>query len=166
MPKRPIIIRDGVAYVPLTKGYEAAIDIADIPRVEAWNWTASVEKHTVYAMRKAVIDGAQRTVKMHRFLMAPQEGQLVDHRDGNGLNNVRCNLRVATHPQNMWNRRKPRGGKAGLVGVHWDNDRKKWAAVIQVNGKVRRLGRFETPEEGHQAYIEAARQLQGKFCAI
>ena len=106
MKIRPIRIEGQVAYVPLTKGYEAVIDATDAPLVEGWNWRAMVKKHTVYAVRGEWLgQGEWRTISIHRVILNPPDGLLVDHRDGNGLLNQRFNLRGATPSQNGCNQR-------------------------------------------------------------
>lgn len=68
-------------------------------------------------------------LSLHRFLLGLSKGDSarVDHRDGNGLNNQRCNLRLATHSQNMQNRRVQTNNRSGFKGVTWNKDMKKWA---------------------------------------
>lgn len=166
MPARKIALRDGLAFVPLTKGFEAVFDIDDVSIVEGYNWHASVEKYAIYAVRTVVVDGVKCALGMHRAIMGAKTGELVDHRDRNGLNNQRSNLRIATREQNMWNRKTSRVSRGGLIGAHWDSDRNCWSSVIQVNGRVKKLGRFKTAEEAHQAYVAAARRLQGDFCVL
>ncbi len=89
MKVRPIRIEGDLAYVPLTKGYEAVIDAADVCLVENFNWYADTSHgHTVYA-RRNVNNGKPCSIKMHRVITGCEEGLLVDHKDCNGLNNRR-----------------------------------------------------------------------------
>ena len=92
-PKR----KKGVRRVPLSQGLFATVDAADYKKVRAYKWSVSRMGKRLYAYAK--IDG--RIVLMHRFLMRPRKGYQVDHIDGNGLNNCRCNLRVCTQAQNI-----------------------------------------------------------------
>lgn len=105
---------------------------------------------------------------LHRFLLGLGKGDVgrVDHRDGNGLNNQRYNLRLATHSQNMQNRRVQKNNRSGFKGVTWNKDMKKWATKIKFEGKWVWLGAFESPEEGGRAYDLKAKELFGEFARL
>ena len=87
----------------------------------------------------------------------------IDHRDGNSLNNRWSNLRLATLSQNNANRRRPRHNTSGFKGVSFDRQNGKWSATICREGHKTYLGRFETPQAAHKAYVKAARKLFGEF---
>src|SRR4051794_4203372 len=100
--------------IPLTKGYEAIVDDEDYERVSQYKWCASVRKHTVYAQ----VSSKGVFFLMHRLIMdAPKQLQ-VDHRDGNGLNNTKANLRLASQGQNLGNLHS-RTGASQYKGVSW-----------------------------------------------
>jgi len=147
-----IPIRGGVALVD----FEDA-DLAD------FKWYANKNGRTIYAMR------GKRSVYMHRVIMSRvlgrelQKGECVDHVDGNGVNNTRSNLRLATYSQNQHNQRKSVANTSGYKGVHWNKARQKWQVRIQSDGKRISLGYFDTPAEGHRAYCQAAKQFYGDF---
>lgn len=162
MKLKPIRIEGSLAYVPLTQGYEAVIDAADAHLVASWNWYAIKDGNTVYAQR-SVATGERRTVRMHRVLMGDPTGLLVDHRDGNGLNNIRENLRLATYQQNNHNARLSKRNTSGLKGVSWSKANGKWFAQIRLAGRQRNLGYFQTPEAAHVAYCKASSALHGEF---
>lgn len=99
---------------------------------------------------------------VHRFIWLYVHGKWpdgnIDHIDGNRSNNRLCNLRDVTQAMNIQNEIKPRSNnKSGFLGVK--RNRGLWKAEISVNGKTKFLGRFKTPEEAHQVYIEAKRRL-------
>ena len=82
----------------------------------------------------------------------------IDHIDCNPANNKITNLREATPVENSMNKRSPRkDNKSGFLGVNYNKDRNRFEAYICVYGKRIGLGRFDTPEEAHQAYLEAKR---------
>ena len=160
---RPIRICGDVAYVPLTHGYEAIIDAADVPLVEVKNWYASVRLNTSYA-RSNVTNGTERShVFIHNFLMGNSKGLFVDHIDGDGLNNRRCNMRFATHAQNMRNARIRCDSTTGFKGTNFHKQSGKWMARIRVNDKSNYLGLFTSPEEAHAAYCAASEKYHGEF---
>ena len=160
---RAILIEGDIAYVPLTQGYEAIIDAADVPLVREWNWSAWKFGDLIYACRTDYSGSKQRTVRMHRVIMGEPDGIGIDHRDNNGLNNRRENLREATNEQNARNRRIRSDSTSGLKGVSWRKSEGKWTASIGVSGKRKHLGYFNTPEAAHEAYIKASIQFHGQF---
>jgi hypothetical protein len=158
---RPIRIEVDVAYVTLTKGYEAIIDAADVPLVEGWNWYASVNGNAVYGKTKKGSKGV--TITMHRVIMGNPDGFEIDHIDGNGLNNRKSNLRLATHCENNRNRKINKNNTSGFKGVTWDNKTAKWRAKIMLNYVTRSLGYFDTPAAAYAAYVAASEKLHGEF---
>jgi hypothetical protein len=159
---RQIRIEGNIAFIPLTKGYEAVIDAADVHLVEGWNWHADVKRNTVYAGRSGPRP-EQRKIHLHRAIMGDPDGLEIDHIDGDGLNNRRANLRAATHGQNQRNRGAQSNNSSGFKGVSWDKPTGKWRAQIEVNGKNKHLGRYNTPEAAHAAYCKASDVLHGEF---
>lgn len=168
MPKKvkPVTIEGDVAYITLTKGYTAVIDAADVPLVGGYNWYAKVSKknRTVYAQRnERKSDGKQKTILLHRAILNPKNGELVDHRDHDGLNNRRQNLRICDDNENKWNTKKRLDNTSGFKGVHWVERDSKWSARITVNGYRKHLGYFNSPEEAHVAYCEASEKYHNEF---
>lgn len=167
---RPIRVEGNIAYVPLTQGYQAIIDAADVPLVEGFNWHVLVERRrdqsvkSIYAVRNFVPDeGKRRSAYMHRFLMPLPKGLQVDHIDGDGLNNRRANLRSATNSQNQHNQRLRYGNTSGIKGVSWMKRDRRWKAEIRVDGRRQYLGYFTDPNEAAAAYADASAKLHGQF---
>jgi hypothetical protein len=164
MNKREIISDGDKAYVPLTKGFVAVIDAADVHLVNGFNWTAMVRPRTVYAKRHVRTgDGTRTTILLHRVIAATPDGMQTDHRDGNGLNNTRDNLRNATHAENQRNQRLSIASTSGFKGVHWHKREKAWTAQIKCGGKAHNLGSFASAEAAAAAYAEASAALHGEF---
>lgn len=160
---RQITVAGNVAYVPLTKGFQAIIDAADAPLIAAFTWSTKLGRHTVYSRRNDQSGGKQVNVLLHRFLLGAPEGAQVDHINGDGLDNRRANLRLASHAENLRNRRLNANSASGLKGVYWHKSSGRWAAQIQANGQRKRLGFFDTPEAAHAAYCAAAQIHHGEF---
>jgi hypothetical protein len=160
---RPIRIEGNVAYIPLTRGYEAVIDAADVPLVEKFSWRSAPMWRTVYALRSRRQGAKVITSNLHRDLLNASVGMEVDHIDGDGLNNRRSNLRLATSSENKWNRGRLSTNTSGYKGVSWHNGAKRWQASIRVAYRLIYLGAFQTPEDAHAAYCEAAARLHGDF---
>jgi len=87
----------------------------------------------------------------------------VDHRNQTRDDNRIDNLREATHAQNGWNAGKRSHNASGFKGVSFDKRDRRWVAEIRHHGKRECLGYFDTPEEAHAAYVEAAHRLHGEF---
>ncbi len=167
---RPIRVEGNVAYVPLTKGYEAIIDAADVPLVEGKNWHAYVALRSdgsirsVYGSRNpSRAFGTRRPIWLHRVIVAAAPDIEVDHIDGNGLNNRRNNLRCATQAQNTMNCRKRADNSSGVKGVHFHKGIQKWVARIQVGGARHNLGAFSDAQSAAAAYAAASVKMHGKF---
>jgi hypothetical protein len=111
-------------------------------------------------------------IQMHRFILGLEKGnpRKGDHRNHDTLDNQRINLRIASNSQNGQNSKHNSKSISGLKGVTFDpsgRTKKPWRARIKVHGKVISLGRFDTKELAHQAYIEAAKHHFGEFaCAL
>lgn len=165
---RPIRVEGNIAYVTLTRGYEAVIDAADVPLVEGFNWAALVafrrngDVRSIYAVRRGRDSGQKKSVLMHRAILGCDSKE-TDHIDGDGLNNRRSNLRPATKSQNMHNKRMSVNNKSGAKGVHWCRTTNRWIARIVVSRRSIYLGCFEDIAKAASAYEAASARLHGEF---
>jgi hypothetical protein len=102
---------------------------------------------------------------LHRVIMAPPEGMLVDHINHDILDNRRCNLRVTTNAGNTINRRAPLG-VCGYRGVTHARSEGQFVAQISVGNRLRYLGQFSTKEDAARAYDAAAREFYGALARL
>lgn len=149
--------------IPLTQGKAAIVDVEDFEFLNQWKWYAVVFKNSSYAVRRASIDGAQKRLWMHRVLLSAPKGEDVDHRNSNGLDNRRSNLRIATRQENVMNSRPTttRQGKR-FKGIRLAASG-RWLAAISVGSTRISGGTFLTQEDAARAYDQLARQYHGDF---
>jgi hypothetical protein len=131
-------------------------------------WCIRGNRNTFYAVR-FVKTGPGRTklVNLHREIMCAPAGLLVDHINGDGLDNRRANLRLATHSQNAINRRRDKSKTSSrFVGVSFKKLDGRWAARINYKGKTLSLGRFDSEIAAAKAYDAAAKKYHGEFACL
>lgn len=150
-------VEDGVGIIPLTKGAVALVDAAMVDDLSRWNWCVYQGHYTTYARRRRRTNepAGSKLVLMHRVITGAPEGAVVDHVDGNGLNNRRVNLRVGTARENLYNVRRQKEPSSKYVGVALDRKTSRWQAYINEGGKKRFLGRFGSEVEAARAYNAA-----------
>jgi hypothetical protein len=144
----------------LTRGFVAIVDDEDFDRLSQWKWHYSTSG---YAVRR----NGHGSAYLHRAVIDAPRGMVVDHIDRNALNNVRANLRVCTPQQNAWNRRRQHSTALPFKGVSVEPTMPHvWRARICVNGEIKRLGAYDTPEAAARAYDAAARRYFGEFAYL
>ena len=154
-------------HIPLSQGKVALVDPEDFPRVSQFHWCYQKARRTEYAFRCVNRDGKKTREYLHRFLLSPEPHEWVDHKDGDGLNCTRQNLRLTDRKGNARNAPKPESGfTASYKGVAHHKNRENWTAAIQVEGKEIHLGTYATEEEAALAYDAGARLYQGEFARL
>jgi hypothetical protein len=154
---------EGARWIPLTRGKFALVDEADYVWLSQRKWCAhkQIRKGVVYWY---VIAATKKPKPyMHRLIVGASRGQLVDHKNGDGLDNRRENLRVATRAQNAMNR-QPTRGRVVAKGVNQVGER--WYAAITVRGRRKHLGSFASERAAAQAYDDAAKKHFGEFARV
>lgn len=150
--------------IALTQGKFAIVDEADYEWLNQWKWNLNSQ---TYAVRGFYIGNyKQKTLSMHRLIIDAPLGIFVDHINGNGLDNRRCNLRLCTHSQNHMNRKHHKDASSKYKGVSWHKPLKKWRTQIAVKQKGIHLGYFVSEIEAALAYNEAARIYFGEFAKL
>ena len=121
----------------------------------------SVKKHK-WCIRDDNYAYNDKVGRLHRYIMNPPEGMVVDHINHNRLDNRRENLRICSPQENSMNAGK-RHNSSGIMGVSWDKENNKWKAQIRINGRNKNLGRFNTIEEAAEARRQAEIEYFGEF---
>jgi hypothetical protein len=154
--------------IPLTMGQVALVSDKDFPYLNQFKWTAYKGKCTFYAYRAWNKIG-QKTMFMHRLIMKAPKNKEVDHRDGNGLNNCRSNLRLSTHAENRKNSRKSKNRKnmsSKFKGVCLNKIKNLFLASIYIDKKHKFIGLYKTEREAAIAYNKMAKKHFGKFASL
>ena len=154
--------------IPLTQGKFAVVDDEDYDWLMKYKWCARkrVDGITWYACRKIYVDGRWYQQQMHRLILNPPEYLVCDHINGDGLDNRRTNLRLATTKQNVRNRRLSSNNTTGFKGVSVPTSGNKYQAQIRVDGRLIFLGLFSNKIDAALAYNEAALKYHGKFARL
>lgn len=147
--------------IPLTMGLFALIDDEDYDLVSKYKWYARKDYNTYYAVgydKDAYNNGVGRNIRMHRLIMGLDYGNKmqVDHINHNGLDNRRENLRIVTHRQNCFNKRKQEECSSKHKGVGWRKAKKKWCATIVIDYQYIVLGHFDNEIEAARMYDRVA----------
>lgn len=154
--------------IAITQGKVVIIDDEDYALVKPWKWQARYndKSKTWYAVREVRLKGKRVGLeRMHREIMNAKPSEIVDHRDHNGLNNQKDNLRKCTTPSNSRNRRiSPHSSK--YKGVYWSKKGKIWRAQICVNWKNMSLGSYSNEVEAALVYNEAAMKFFGEYALL
>jgi hypothetical protein len=163
------LLRYGYTFrkIYLGDGVYTIVDPQDYYRLKNFNWFLSGSSKKFYAHRSIKIGNIEtKTVSMHRLIMDAPKGLVVDHINGNGLDNRRANLRLVTPLQNHWNGRKMENTSSRFKGVCFNKQNKKWVAYINVENKRIYLGNFNSEIDAAKAYDEAAKNYRGVFAKL
>lgn len=152
--------------IPLTQGKIAIVDDADYERLRIYHWSCC---KTGYAMRGFRENGKKVYLKMHHAILGkPPRGYVVDHINGNRLDNRRGNLRFVTYQQNSFNTHKHQveNGTSRFKGVSYMKNKRKWRSRIMIGGKEKHIGLYSTEKEAALAYNEAAKSYFGDYAKL
>lgn len=150
--------------IELTQGRVALVDDGDFADLMPYSWYANKRHGAWYAGTNIKNSyGKYRGVQMHRFLLNPSSLMVVDHIDGDGLNNQRSNIRVCTQSENMMNQAGKRA-ISGYKGVTTNGS--GWKARLCKLGQYIHLGTFKDPKNAARAYNAAALEYFGSFARL
>ena len=147
-----------VKQIPLGDGLFAYVDAADFEWLNQWTWHLSGG----YAMRYH----RGKVIYMHREIVQPPAGMIVDHLNRNKLDNTRANLRACTHQENSLNRDKRRDSASRFRGVSRRRDRNGWCVRVRVEGRRIWLGSFADEMEAARAHDRTAVEHLGDAACL
>jgi HNH endonuclease len=147
---------------PLSSKFWTLVDDEDNWAL-SYVWHFRTDDYTYYVYRTLKLDGKWIKKQLHREILDAPPGVQIDHRNGNGLDNRRENLRLATNTQNSYNARRSRRNTSGIKGVSWNKHNQRWEAYIRANGKRRHLGYYQQLEDAAAARTKAELEYHGEF---
>jgi len=147
---------DDVCFVALTQGRFGMVEARDFKRLSRYKWCVSLCTRKYYARRRS----KGKTIFMHREIMRPPKNMVVDHVEGNGMNNCRSALRVCTRLENGHNS-KPSGRSSRFKGVSYNDALDTWEAAICIDSEMVSIDHFDTEIEAARAYDRVARKVHG-----
>jgi hypothetical protein len=157
-----------VKIIYLTRDKFTIVDASKYDYLMQWWWYAQPSGKNFYAMRAGVVDGKKIQIRMHRVILGLEynDGVIIDHKNGNGLDNRIENLQIATHCINARNTRKRKDNKSGYRGVYLYKSKNwnavRWKAQININNKRLALGYFKDPISAAIAYDNAVLKYWGR----
>lgn len=136
----------------------AMVSDRDYAKISKLKWRLHRDGHVNYAVY------GERGVGMHKLILP--SCREIDHRDRDGLNNTRRNLRPCTRSYNNANAKKRSGTTSRYKGVFWHKGDRRWRAHATIHGHIQYLGSYRSERGAAQAYNAAARKLFGKFARL
>lgn len=153
--------------IPLTKGKVALVDDDDFGWLSQYKWTAKANKNGTWYAWRNVKGCAGKRIYMHREILRVPSNMDTDHKNGNGLDNQKNNIRVCTTAENLHNSKAFRTPKTSrFKGVYWDKSNTKWKAHIALNSKRLTLGYFDSEIDAAKEYDMAALRFYGEFASL
>lgn len=147
--------------IKTTKGHEVMVDDEDFARPSKMTWYLGNRGYVVCDYRGR---GMREHLQLHREVMGLQKGdsRLVDHRNGDALDNQKANLRICTKAQNGWNQGPQKTNTTGYKGVS-KTPNGRYTCQIRHLGRKYHLGSYPAAEEAYEVYCLAADLLHGEF---
>lgn len=144
--------------------FDFKIDNDDVEKCKMFHWCLNryygvAKGEYYYAANKDI-------GLLHRFIMNAPKEKVVDHINGDTLDNRISNLQICNHNENIMKSKKRTDNVSGHQGVHWFTKTSKWMAYININKKRKHLGYFNTYEEALEARLNAEKEYWGKFKPI
>ena len=152
--------------IKLTQGKVALVDDELFEELNKYIWFAAKDVSVTTAKYYARCNHQGKKIKMHRLIMGVSDPKIkTDHKDGDGLNNQKENLRLCSDLENGRNKKIPSSNTSGYKGVH-QTRKGKWVARIGIDYKKIHLGVFDNPVDAAIAYDKKAKELFGDFAKL
>jgi len=150
--------------IQLNNGVITIVDDEDYEYLNQWKWYLLKSHTNYYAIRTQRPEN--KLLQLHRIVMKAKKGEIIDHINGNKLDNRKSNLRICTQAQNNQNRKISKLNKSGYNGVSWSIRNKKWVAQIACENKKIHIGYYIDPIDAAKAFNNAAQKYHGEFAKL
>lgn len=157
-----VVVKEGYAEIILcdTLGREcgrAKVDLDYLDLAKSHKWYKSKNGYAVTRISKS------KQIFLHHLILKPSEGMVIDHINGDGLDNRRHNLRECTHRQNSMNQKLRVDNRSGYKGVGWCSRKNRWRSRIQLGSREKHLGYYENIEDAIKVRKKAEEEHFGEF---
>uniref|UniRef100_A0A6H1ZRX6 Putative homing endonuclease n=1 Tax=viral metagenome TaxID=1070528 RepID=A0A6H1ZRX6_9ZZZZ len=153
--------------IKLSQNKVALVDDEDFEYLNQFKWYALKKPNTYYAVRHIrLANGKQTLIQMHRVILNVPKGMETDHKNQNGLDNRRINIRICTKSENGMNRNSYKNSSSRFKGVSWCKRDKIWRAQLEYKRKVKNLGCFLSEREAALTYDKKAIEVFGEFAKL
>lgn len=142
------------------------IDDDDFDKIKDFSWCVNETRKGGNIYATARLKGNRKNIRMHRILIDIPEGKIIDHINGNTLDNRKSNLRTCNYSENLMNCKKRGKVTSKYKGVYYDKINKRWSCSIKLNKKDIWIGRFKTEDEAGLAYNEKAIHYFKEFARL
>ena len=143
--------------IKLSQGLFALVDDDDYEELNQYKWYADKGCNTYYVVRNDYSNGQHKRIKIHRAIMGTPKGLCTDHKNGNGLDNRKENLRIVSTRQNCQNKHIKKSSQ--YVGVYWYKSQNRWVARIEINKKRKIIGGFKNELDAYNAYLKKLQEI-------
>ena len=144
--------------------FDSQVDLEEYEKIIKHHWGIFISKYGAFYVYTYDRSGEKvKTVLLHRYIMNDPKGMIVDHIDGNPLNNLKSNLRVCTVEENSQNRAKNKNNTSGHKGVCWDKSCDKWITYIYIENRCKNLGYYDDYDKAVVAREAAEEKYFGEF---
>lgn len=152
--------------IKLTQGRFSLIDDEDFEKVSKYKWNVSFNKrnNSFRPSTTIILNNKKYTLLLSRFIMNCPKGMVVDHINHNTLDNRRCNLRICTFKENIYNLKLRKSSKYGYKGISFKKNR--WIVQLKKDKKYIYGGSFKDKIEAAKTYDEKAKELFGKYANL
>ncbi len=146
--------------IPLTQGKFALVDDEDYEWLSQWKWSVKKDGSSNAPLWYACRIQKTKWISMHGLILTAPSEFMIDHINGDGLDNRKSNLRITANQLNqLYSQRLRSTNTSSYQGVSWDKRKRKWRASLIRNGQIKHLGYFDDKLEASKVYQEAKQQL-------